>query len=95
MPSIIKATLGGKLWTLRWVNRLGKSGDGKYGDWFEHNDTRRIRIRRAQSEKDELDTVIHEALHVCGMNLTEEWVTQTANELTALLYDKLGYRREA
>jgi hypothetical protein len=53
-----------------------------------------IRIREGQSERDELDTLIHEASHACDFDRAEHAVTETANAISALLW-RLGWRRKA
>lgn len=45
------------------------------------------------SERDRLDTVIHEALHACFPDMREEAITQSARDIARLL-DRLGYRTE-
>lgn len=41
---------------------------------------------------DELEVILHEALHACAWDHKEEWVTQAAADLARLLW-RLGYRR--
>jgi hypothetical protein len=57
-------------------------------DW----DARTIFVYDKLAGKDRLDTVIHEYLHGVRSDCNEEWIQSVASELTALLYDVLGYR---
>lgn len=51
-----------------------------------------IVVRRGQSPLDELDTTIHEALHACHWDMSEDAVAQTATDVARFLW-RLGYRR--
>jgi len=53
---------------------------------------RRIRVADDQSEKDIMETVIHEAVHGCGWHIDEEFVEKAARDMTRLLW-RLGYRK--
>lgn len=83
----MRCRLNGKLWELRFVNMVD------YGDCTDGGtvETRIIRIRAKQSERDMLDTIIHEALHATTP-LDEETVARAATDIQRLLW-RLGYRR--
>ena len=51
-----------------------------------------IVVRKNMDEKEELDTNIHEFLHACFWDLTEEAITESAKDITEALW-KLGYRK--
>ena len=53
---------------------------------------REIKIRRGQSSRAELDSIIHESLHASFWAKDESIVKQTANDISRLLW-KLGYRK--
>jgi hypothetical protein len=85
----MRVLLGGKYWTLRFSGNLKD-----YGDMVDPGkaDGRLIRIGTWQGEADQLDTIIHEALHASLPLLDEAAVHATANDLSRLLW-RLGYRR--
>lgn len=53
----------------------------------------KVWIRPHMSDKDTLDTAIHEALHVADWTKEEEWVHTTASGIASMLWD-MGYRRD-
>lgn len=84
-------TILGKRWKFRWVTR---SEMPKAWGTCDAPDQpgKEIRIRKGQSEIDELDTVIHEVLHASDWHKSEEWVAEVAEDLARILI-KLGWRR--
>lgn len=84
----MRCKLGGKWWQFRYANMVD------YGDCTDPGkaDGRLIRVRASQSERDMLDTIVHEALHACRAELAEEAVADTASDIARLLW-RLGYRR--
>lgn len=54
---------------------------------------RTIRIRPCLDPYDELETIIHECLHACYWDLSEEVVEESASGIAELLI-RLGYHRE-
>ena len=48
-------------------------------------------IERDLNKRVGLETAIHEALHACSWNTSEEKVTRTARDITRFLWN-LGYR---
>jgi hypothetical protein len=83
----MKIRINGREWTRRLVEKLSNDGETDH-------DNRVIEIKRGQDERDELDTDIHEVLHASFPWMREWQVTRTANDLTALLFDKLKYRKK-
>ena len=57
-----------------------------------YSDTRVIEIDPRQTSKNYLDTLIHELLHVYNPEWSENKITKTANEMTAIIWKK-NYRR--
>ena len=84
-----RVRIGGKYWTLRFSGNLKDFGSMQDGGTAE---SRVIRIGTWQGEADQLDTIIHEALHASLPLLDESAVHATANDLSRLLW-RLRYRR--
>src|SRR5260370_33185951 len=53
---------------------------------------KRIRIKRGLSDRETLETVIHEALHAADWQKDESWIEEVANDIARFLW-RLGYRR--
>lgn len=85
----MRCKLGGKMWNFKFATMTD------FGDCTDPGraDGRLIRVRVKQSERDMMDTIIHEALHACTP-LDEQSVASTATDITRLLW-RLGYRRIA
>jgi hypothetical protein len=85
----MRVRLGGKYWRLRFAANMKD-----YGDMVDPGkaEGRVIRIGTWQGEADQLDTIIHEALHASLPLLDEAAVHATANDLSRLLW-RLSYRR--
>ena len=79
----------GRIWKLRFVPNLSKSGD------IDSPGTPRkeIRIWQGLRGQERLDTIIHECLHGCGWHLDEPFVARFATDLARILW-QLGYREE-
>ena len=90
MPnSLKKIRLRGKVWKLEFVPRLD---NGAYGECDEPDRPRKgIRIATNQSKSDMLDTVVHELLHACLPDLSEDAVHDTAADISCVL-TRLGAR---
>lgn len=88
----MKLTIAGKSWERRVVNRLIADGEPCDGDCLHEKHV--IRICRGLEPRNEMETDIHESLHAMFPWLQEWWVQQAGRDLTALLFDKLHYRRE-
>ena len=85
----MRVKLGRLVWRILWEG-CPKDRDGECDD--PSTKGRAIRISQNLSEKDELETLIHEMLHACAWFLTEEFVTRTARDISKVLW-KLGYRK--
>ncbi len=62
---------------------------GQYKDWIKT-----IEIDPRQSPKEELDTILHEAIHHALPFLDEPATAKAAKTLTMILY-KYGYRKKS
>ena len=51
-----------------------------------------IKVLKRLIGREELDTLLHEALHACFWHLDEEYVDQAASDLARALW-RLGYRK--
>lgn len=56
-------------------------------------DEKTIYIANDLSERNRLETLIHEALHACNRDLAEECVEETARDITTFLWGD-GWRRK-
>ena len=54
---------------------------------------KKIRIKKAIKGRILLDTLIHESLHACLWIADEEWVAQTASDISHILW-RCGYRQD-
>jgi hypothetical protein len=52
----------------------------------------KIRIRKGLSQAETLEVIIHELLHAANWHMSEEWVTETAQDISKVL-TRLGYKR--
>jgi hypothetical protein len=88
-------TILGKQYQIKWVTYLGKAKRGYYvaGKCDDPTQQKKaIRIKKGQDPKTEFDATIHECLHAAAWWAAEEWVTDTATDLTEILW-RLGYRK--
>ena len=53
---------------------------------------KKIKIKRGLKGLNHLDTIVHETLHACLWMASEEWVAETAADISKVLW-RLGYRR--
>tara|TARA_E500000331_G_C17257257_1_gene713635 strand:- start:2186 stop:2635 length:450 start_codon:yes stop_codon:yes gene_type:complete len=53
---------------------------------------KKIKIKKGLKGQHHLDTLVHEALHACLWMASEEWVSETASDISRILW-RLGYRR--
>lgn len=85
-------TFLGKRWRFRWVGRKEICRD-RFGECDAPSTKgKEIRVRENQSEKDELETLIHEGLHACDWHKDEEWISDAARDLARFVYAQ-GWRR--
>ena len=77
----------GERWSLRTAEGLGRKdlGECAYAE-------RIIRAPIDGDQPDELDTIIHELLHACYPDLSEDAVIEGANTIAAALL-KLNWRK--
>ena len=85
----MRIKVGGKYWKL-----IFKKLRGDYLGKCDSPDTtdKKIRISKELEGVEELDVTIHELLHAADWYKDEEWVAQTATELSCILW-KLGWRK--
>jgi len=55
---------------------------------------KKIRIKKTIKGRILLDTLIHESLHACLWMADEEWVAQTASDISHILW-RCGYRQDS
>lgn len=84
-PDDFRTKLGGKTWSIYFVRKSHKRLRGNYGICYR--DSREIYVRYDVSQKNFIDTLIHECQHALSdMHFSaEEWVTQTSTELAVAL----------
>ena len=83
--------LRGKVWRLEFVPRLDS---GAYGECDEPDRPKKgIRIATNQSKDDMMDTLIHETLHACLPDLSEDAIHDTASDISTVL-TRLGAKIE-
>lgn len=82
-------TLRGKRYRVELVRKLGPN-DGECDKPTKPG--KAIRIVSSLKGERGMEVVIHEALHACAWDWDEEAVTETAHDITRLLW-RLGYRR--
>ena len=51
-----------------------------------------IALQHNKDPKEELNTLLHEALHACAFDLSEDAVEEISSSISSFLW-KLGYRR--
>ena len=79
----------GRRWNLVVVERLPEASHGEIDP--DNRPGKQIRIAHNQTPLDKLDTVIHECLHACVPDLSEEAVTESATGIAKVLF-RMGYR---
>lgn len=52
---------------------------------------KKIQVHNKSNSKKLLEDLIHEMLHACNWDASEEWVTETAKSICNVLWDQ-GYR---
>ena len=93
-----KITVMGKPWRLvfqarRRLTETAKShGINHRVDGLCDWDAKSIFLYDKLTDRERLNVSIHEYHHGANPECTEEWVTERADELTAIIYDVLGYR---
>lgn len=84
-PQDFSTKLGGRTWKIFFVRKHHKRLRGGYGICYRED--REIYVRYDVSQKNFLDTLLHECQHaLTDMHFSaEEWVTQTSTELAVAL----------
>jgi len=72
----------------RLAHHIGQRDDGCC-----HIGRKLILVRANRPPKKDLENVIHEALHAAVWIMSEEWVANTARDITRLLW-RDGWRKE-
>lgn len=81
-------TILGKRYRLEFTRLRGKDGDCD----DPRTKGKTLRIHKGLSEKDTLETVIHEALHAADWHKDEPWVDHVSRDIARILW-RLGWRR--
>lgn len=87
----------GKYWNFRFVSNLGLDKDGNtYLGHCDHPDNphKAIKIKYGQPLKEEFDTVLHETLHILFPQADEEFVEQSASDITHILFKLYEIKRK-
>lgn len=88
----MKIRLRGRFWRLLFTSE-GLDADSD-GDCDKPNAYRKtIRIHPDLKPEREFDVLIHEMLHACSWDLSEEAVEETASDIARALW-RLGYRKQ-
>jgi predicted SprT family Zn-dependent metalloprotease len=88
-------TLAGVRWLLRFTRLRGNAAGWAYlPDAKNPQMKRKILIDDRLKGRSLLETIIHECLHACFPQLSEETVTEAARDIARVLW-LLGYRGEA
>lgn len=83
----MRVRIGDQHWTIQFSRRLKSSaGNCNY-------DSRTIKISPDQSEKDILETAVHELLHAALPHHREDVINLAGRDIAAALWS-LGYRRQ-
>jgi hypothetical protein len=83
----VQITILGKRYRLLFTRVLGRQDDADV-----RVPGRTVRVRPDLSDRDTMDAVIHEALHIADWSKEEWWIEGTATDITRILW-RLGYRR--
>ena len=95
MPSDHHFTILGDKWLWRYSKLKGRAAGWAYlPDAKNPNLLRKILIDARLKGRALLETEIHEALHACFPQMSEESITEAARDLARILW-ALGYRVDA
>lgn len=89
---MIKSRLFSGWWRIYKTNKLKIPGKKIRLAGLCRYRLRRIDIDSSLNEREELETLIHEILHVYDETKTEEWITDTSFGITKILWG-LGWRK--
>jgi len=87
----------GKYWNLRFVTNLGLNENGEeYLGHTDHPDTpnKAIKVKLGQSTEEEFDTILHECIHVLFPQADEDFVHQSSNDLTRLMFKRYDIKKK-
>ena len=87
MGAVMRVIIRGVRWIVR---QSARKLTGKWG-WCDYSE-RRIVVCKSARGIQHLDTVIHEMLHACLPDLSEESVYETARVTADVLW-RMGYRK--
>lgn len=87
-------TILGKRWKLRFCQMPSLEGEKPDHGECDHPEKRakQIRINSSLADRLQLEAILHESLHAADWSKDEEWVEETALDLSVILW-RLGYRR--
>jgi len=88
----MRVRLGGRWFTVKESKRLGDFGTCEITRHRNGTVTREVRVATWQTERDAIDTWVHEAMHGIWPDKSEEEIASAATEVATLLW-RLGYRR--
>lgn len=95
MPTDHHFTLAGVKWLLRFTKLRGQAAGWAYlPDARNPGMKRKILIDERLKGRALLETTIHECLHACYPQMSEETVTESARDIARVLWN-LGYRQSA
>jgi len=87
-------TLAGVKWLLRFTRLRGNAAGWAYlPDSKNPHMRRKILIDEKLTGRPRLETIIHECLHACYPTVSEEHITESARDLSRVLWT-LGYREK-
>jgi hypothetical protein len=84
----MQVTLCKKRWKLRYTTLHLNRGECD----APHVKNKEIRIDKRLSGQEELEVLLHEAMHGCDWRADEEHVARSSEDIARMLW-KLGYRR--
>jgi hypothetical protein len=95
MPTDHHFTLAGVKWLLRFTRLRGQAAGWAYlPDAKNPLMTRKILIDDRLKDRSRLETIIHECLHACFPQMSEETITEAARDIARVLW-ALDYRQSA
>jgi hypothetical protein len=84
MPEgLTRLNLRGRIWHLEFVDRLESGAYGECDD--PSRPQKRIRIAMNQSSADMMDTLVHELIHACLPDTSEEATSESARDISNVL----------
>jgi len=89
----VRIKLLGKRWRIERPRSITRDGEPQHGECDPPTTPgKAIRIVSYVKDRVELETYLHEMLHAATWDMSEEWVEETAHDLSVALW-RLGYRR--